>query len=76
MSDTPDTPSEPPDEMPEEQETSTPEVVLGTRIQARFWWSLTTLICFVAAVIALFEGYTGYALVAFAVAVSAAINLR
>lgn len=48
----------------------------ASRSLARFWWSLTTAVCLVAAVIALIEGYRGYALVAFAVAASAAINLR
>lgn len=42
---------------------------------ARIAWLLTTLGCLVAALVALADGYRGYAAVAFAVAVSAAINL-
>ena len=41
----------------------------------RFAWLLTTIACLVAAAIVLVEGYRGYAAVAFAVAISAAINL-
>jgi hypothetical protein len=36
---------------------------------------VTTVTCLVAAAIVLVEGYRGYAAVAFAVAISAAINL-
>lgn len=63
----------------EEQPAAAAETELATesgRSLARFSWSLTTAVCLVAAVIALIEGYRGYALVAFAVAASAAINLR
>lgn len=42
---------------------------------ARIAWLVTTLTCCVAALIALADGYRGYAAVAFAVAVSAGINL-
>jgi len=41
----------------------------------RIAWIVTTLACLVAAVIVLARGDTGYAAVAFAVAISAAINL-
>jgi len=36
---------------------------------------VTTVLCLVAAAVVLIEGYRGYAVVAFAVAVSAAVNL-
>lgn len=42
---------------------------------ARIAWLLTTMACMIAAVVALIDGYRGYAAVAFAVAVSAGINL-
>ncbi|MDE3131546.1 MAG: hypothetical protein KGL16_10375 [Acidobacteriota bacterium] len=42
---------------------------------ARVAWFLTTVGCLIAAVVVLIRGDTGYAVVAFAVAVSAAINL-
>jgi len=42
---------------------------------ARFAWLVTTLICLVAALVALADGYHGYALVGFAVSISAGINL-
>jgi hypothetical protein len=41
----------------------------------RISWLITTAVCTVAAVIVLIEGYRGYAAVAFAVAISAGINL-
>jgi len=41
----------------------------------RIAWLITTISCLVAAVIVLIDGYRGYAAVAFAVAISAAINL-
>jgi hypothetical protein len=43
---------------------------------ARFGWLATVLACLIAAVILLLEDYYGYAAVTFAVAVSAAINIR
>jgi hypothetical protein len=41
----------------------------------RIAWLVTTIVCLVAAVVVLIDGYRGYAAVAFAVALSAAINL-
>jgi hypothetical protein len=41
----------------------------------RISWLITTLACLVAAVVVLIRGDRGYAVVAFAVAASAAINL-
>jgi hypothetical protein len=41
----------------------------------RLAWLLTTIACLIAAVVVLFRGDRGYAAVAFAVALSAAINL-
>jgi hypothetical protein len=41
----------------------------------RIAWLVTTVSCLIAAVIVLIDGYQGYAAVAFAVAISAAINL-
>jgi hypothetical protein len=41
----------------------------------RLAWLATTAACLVAAVVVLVDGYRGYAAVAFAVAISAAINL-
>ncbi len=41
----------------------------------RIAWLVTTVTCLVAAAVVLVEGYRGYAAVAFAVAISAAINL-
>ncbi len=41
----------------------------------RIAWMVTTLACLLAAVIVLTRGDRGYAAVAFAVAISAAINL-
>ena len=43
---------------------------------ARFGWLATVLACLIAVVILGLQGYYGYAGVTFAVAVSAAINLR
>jgi hypothetical protein len=43
---------------------------------SRIAWLVTVLVCLVAALILLVEGYRGYAGVAVAVGVSAAINLR
>jgi hypothetical protein len=42
----------------------------------RIAWLVTVSICVVAAAILLLSGYVGYAGVVFAVALSAAINLR
>jgi hypothetical protein len=42
----------------------------------RLAWLLTVLLCLVASLILLLSGYYGYAGVVFAVAISAAINLR
>jgi hypothetical protein len=42
---------------------------------ARFGWIATVFACLVAVLILLVQGYYGYALVTFAVAVSAAFNL-
>jgi hypothetical protein len=41
----------------------------------RIAWLVTTVTCLVAAAVVLVDGYRGYAAVAFAVAISAAINL-
>jgi hypothetical protein len=43
---------------------------------SRIAWLVTVVICVVAALILLLSGYYGYAGVVFAVALSAAINLR
>jgi hypothetical protein len=43
---------------------------------ARIGWLVTVLACLIAVVILLLQGYIGYAGVTFAVALSAAINLR
>jgi membrane protein YdbS with pleckstrin-like domain len=43
---------------------------------ARVAWLVTVLICLVTALIVALQGYLGYAAATFAVAVSAAINLR
>ena len=43
---------------------------------SRIAWLVTVAICVVASVILLLSGYDGYAGVVFAVALSAAINLR
>jgi hypothetical protein len=42
---------------------------------ARVGWLVTVAACLIAVVVLLVQGYSGYALVTFAVAVSAAINL-
>jgi hypothetical protein len=41
----------------------------------RIAWMITTVACLVAAAVVLVNGYHGYAVVAFAVALSAGINL-
>lgn len=41
----------------------------------RIAWVITVLVCLVTALILFLQGYSGYAAVAVAVAVSAAINL-
>jgi hypothetical protein len=43
---------------------------------ARFAWIVTVLIALVTALLLLLSGYTGYAALGVAVAISAAINLR
>jgi hypothetical protein len=43
---------------------------------ARFGWLSTVLACLIAVLVLVLQGYFGYAGVTFAVAVSAAINLR
>jgi hypothetical protein len=43
---------------------------------ARIGWLGTTAACMIAVVILMIQGYYGYAGVTFAVALSAAINLR
>jgi hypothetical protein len=43
---------------------------------SRIAWLVTVVICVVASLILLLSGYYGYAGVVFAVALSAAINLR
>jgi hypothetical protein len=43
---------------------------------ARLGWLTTVLACLMAVVILIVQGYYGYAGVTFAVALSAAINLR
>lgn len=42
---------------------------------ARFGWTATSLACLLAVLVLVLQGYFGYALVTFFVAVSAAINL-
>jgi hypothetical protein len=42
----------------------------------RLAWFITVLICLITVVILVLQGYLGYAAVTFAVAVSAAINLK
>ena len=42
---------------------------------ARIAWLLTVLVCLIAVLILVLEGYIGYAAVTLAVAVSAAFNL-
>jgi hypothetical protein len=43
---------------------------------ARVGWLTTVAVCLIAVVILLLDGYVGYGAVTFAVALSAAINLR
>jgi uncharacterized oligopeptide transporter (OPT) family protein len=43
---------------------------------ARIGWLATVLACLIAVIILALQGYYGYAGVSFAVAISAAINLR
>ena len=43
---------------------------------SRIAWLITVLACLLTGVLLLIAGYTGYAAVSVAVAVSAAINLR
>jgi len=43
---------------------------------SRIAWTVTVVICVVAALLLLLSGYQGYAAVLLAVGVSAAINLR
>jgi hypothetical protein len=42
---------------------------------ARISWLVTVLVCLIAVLVLVLQGYLGYAAVSFAVAVSAAINL-
>ncbi len=49
--------------------------ILSSMQLGRIAWLVTTIVCLVAAVVVLIDGYRGYAAVAFAVAISAAINL-
>ena len=43
---------------------------------SRLPWALTVLVCLITAVLLVLEHYRGYAAVAIAVGLSAAINLR
>ena len=43
---------------------------------ARIAWLITVLLCLVAVLILVLQGYLGYAGVTFAVALAAALNLR
>ena len=43
---------------------------------ARIGWLATVLACLIAALVLVLQGYAGYAAVTFAVAVSAALNLK
>jgi len=54
--------------MPETEDTGVPLDQIG--------WAVTVVVCLVTVVILLLSGYVGYAGVVFAVACSAAINLR
>jgi ABC-type Fe3+-siderophore transport system permease subunit len=54
--------------MPEPEDTGVP--------LERIAWIVTVAICLVTALITLLSGYVGYAAVVFAIAGSAAINLR
>jgi hypothetical protein len=42
---------------------------------ARVWWIVTVVACLVAVLILALEGYSGYAGVTLAVAISAGVNL-
>jgi ABC-type Fe3+-siderophore transport system permease subunit len=42
----------------------------------RIAWMVTVVVCLVTAIVTLLSGYVGYAAVVFAIACSAAINLR
>jgi ABC-type Fe3+-siderophore transport system permease subunit len=42
----------------------------------RIAWMVTVVVCLVTALVTLLSGYVGYAAVVFAIACSAAINLR
>ena len=42
----------------------------------RLAWSTTVAVALITGLIVLFEGYTGYGVLSFVVAASAAINLR
>ena len=42
----------------------------------RIAWIVTVVVCLVTALVTLLSGYVGYAAVVFAIACSAAINLR
>jgi hypothetical protein len=52
-----------------------PHAILRGVQLGRIAWMITTLACLMAAVVVLISGRSGYAVVAFAVAVSAGINL-
>jgi ABC-type Fe3+-siderophore transport system permease subunit len=54
--------------MPEPEDTAVP--------LERIAWIVTVVVCLVTALITLLSGYVGYAAVVFAIACSAAINLR
>lgn len=54
--------------MPEPEDTTVP--------LERIAWIVTVVVCLVTALITLLSGYVGYAAVVFAIACSAAINLR
>ncbi len=43
---------------------------------ARIGWLATVLVCLIAVLVLVLDGYLGYAAVTFVVAISAAINLR
>jgi negative regulator of sigma E activity len=55
---------------------SAPPETMGAVDLARIGWLAVTLACVIAVVILLTQDYYGYAGVTFAVALSAAINLR
>jgi hypothetical protein len=54
--------------MPETEDTGVPLDQIG--------WGVTVVVCLVTVVILLLSGYVGYGAVVFAIACSAAINLR